>query len=545
MSVKLFLIFSCILMIGSTTYSQGQAQQWMKYELTFESDKQYENPLYEVDSFNAEFTAPSGRTHKIHGFWDGGRSWKIRFMPDELGEWQYKTSCSDKSNSGLSGHEGSFLCEKNTSEQAIYQKGNIIHNEGDYHLSYADGKPFFWLACTAWNGALKSTEKEWDDYLAHRKAHNYSVIQFVTTQWRGADVNSQLQKAFTGQGKIKLNPAFFQHLDQKVDKVNEYGLVAAPVLLWALPKGEGKELSPGYALPQEEAIKLARYMVARYGAHHVVWVLGGDGWYTHLYEQRWKNIGRGVFGDEHPGVVAQHPMGRSWIGEAYANEDWLDVVGYQSSHGVNTGTIDWINKGPMKKNWDKLPARPLINMEPCYEEIYFRTTDTHVRNASYWSIFATPVAGITYGANGIWPWIRKGEKILNHGSLSEKSPSTWRESIDFPGSHQMGYLAKFMQQFDWWELKPDHNLLKKQPGEEQFDHYISLLRTDDYSTVLTYVPFKTEVQIINAQNLSYQGQWYKPVDDSYVNADIETHSNTILTSPPDEGDWVLILRSGK
>ncbi|WPP47944.1 apiosidase-like domain-containing protein [Catalinimonas niigatensis] len=529
-------------MLASTTHTQGQAHQWMKYELTFGSDSLYDNPLYEIDSFYTVFTSPSGKAHKIYGFWDGDRDWKVRFMPNEIGDWQYKTFCSDEKNSGLHAKEGSFRSEKNSSELPIFQKGNIIHLKGDYHLSYADGSPFFWLACTAWNGTLKSTEKEWDDYLAHRKDHHYSVIQFVATQWRGAEVNSQLQKAFSGQGKIKINPAFFQHLDHKVDKINTHGLVAAPVLLWALPKGEGRELSPGYALPQEEAIKLARYMVARYGAHHVVWTLGGDGWYTHLYEQRWKNIGRAVFGEAHPGVVAQHPMGRSWIGEAYAEEGWLDIVGYQSSHGIDSGNINWINKGPMKKKWDKLPARPLINMEPCYEEIYFRNTDTHVRNASYWSLFATPVAGITYGANGIWPWIRKGEKILNHGSLSEKSPSTWRESIDFPGSHQMGYLAKFIQQFAWWELKPDHDLLAKQPGDEQFDHYISLLRTDDYSTMLTYVPFRTEVQIINAQNIHYKGQWYNPVKDSYSDAEVKNQTNKLSVTPPGEGDWVLVLK---
>ncbi len=526
---------------GSVNATQAQARQWMKFELSFKSERLYENALYDLDSFYTVFTSPSGKTHKIHGFWDGGFDWKVRFMPDEVGNWQYQTFCSDENNKGLAAQSGSFRCEKNDSALAFHQKGNIVHHQGDYHLSYADGSPFFWLACTAWNGTLKSTQKEWDDYLAHRKAHHYSVIQFVTTQWRGAEVNSQLQKAFSGRRKITLNPAFFQHLDQKIDKINEYGLVAAPVLLWALPKGEGRSLSPGYALPQEEAIKLARYMVARYGAHHVAWMLGGDGLYVSLFEQRWKNIGRAVFGEDHPGIVVQHPMGRSWIGEAYADEDWLDVVGYQSSHGIESDTVNWINKGPMKKKWDKLPARPLINLEPCYEEIFFRNTATHVRNASYWSLFATPVAGITYGANGIWPWIRKGEKILNHGSLSEKSPSTWRKSMDFPGSLQMGYLAEFMQQFAWWTLKPDHNLLHQQPGEQQFDHYVSLLRTDDYSTMLVYLPFNTEIQIMNPQNLQYQGRWFNPVENSYTEAEIEKTSSMLSATPPSEGDWLLVL----
>ena len=543
MNLRFFILLFCGMLNTVTAEVHGQARQWMKHELAFTSDRTYTNPIYDLKNFYTVFTAPSGRAYKINGFWDGDKNWKVRFMPNEVGKWTYQTHCSDEDNDGLHARTGSFVCEKNQRKEAIYQNGAIRHLKGDYHLSYANGEPFFWLACTAWNGALKSTEQEWDDYLEHRRAHHYSVIQLVATQWRGAETNSKLQKAFSGHGKISINPEFFQQLDQKMDKVNEYGLLTAPVLLWALPKGGGRELSPGYTLPQDEAILLARYMVARYGAHHVAWLLGGDGVYVSIFEQRWKNIGRQVFEDDPPGVVAQHPMGRSWIGEVYKDEDWLDIVGYQSSHGIDSGTINWINKGPMKKNWHKLPARPLINMEPCYEEIYFRTTDTNVRNAVYWSLFATPVAGVTYGANGIWPWIRKGEKILNHGLLSEKSPSTWRESIDFPGSLQMGYMAEFMQQLAWWELKPDHGLLVQQPGNQQFDYYISLLRTDDYQQVLVYTPQPAEVQIYNPMNIDYSGQWFNPRENTYHDATLILHSHHVSATTPGEGDWVLMLKN--
>jgi hypothetical protein len=55
---------------------------------------------------------------------------------------------------------------------------------------------------------------------------------------------------------------------------------------------------------------LARYIVARYGGNQVVWFLGGDGKYVEEYEQRWKTIGRGVFGrGDYQGLVAQHPKG--------------------------------------------------------------------------------------------------------------------------------------------------------------------------------------------------------------------------------------------
>lgn len=107
-------------------------------------------------------------------------------------------------------------------------------------------------------------------------------------------------------------------------------------------------------------------------------------------------------------MVALHPGGGSWIGEVYANENWLDIIGYQSGHNNNPKTLDFINKGPVAARWDKLPPRPLINMEPVYEEINPDIRAADVRNAAYWSIFNAPAAGFTYGANGIWPWLREG-----------------------------------------------------------------------------------------------------------------------------------------
>lgn len=530
-----------------STFSEGQpsgtAQQWEKYELSFRSDATYKNPLYEVD-FYVNFTSPTGQVKKINGFWDGEKDWKVRFMPSEAGDWHYKTICSDAANHGLNGKEGYFLCKKNASDFTIYQNGSIIHAEGDYHLKHADGTPFLWIACTAWNGTLKSTNREWEFYLRHRAEHHYSVIQFVATQWRGCDMNSQLQTAHIGNKKIQINPQFFQHLDQKIDQINAFGLVAAPVLLWALPYGKGRKLSPGHKLPQEDAILLARYMVARYGGHHVIWILGGDGLYVNVYESKWKNIGRQVFGPEHPGVVAMHSMGKSWIGDAYADEKWLNSIGYQSGHNTDKSTIEFITQGPATKKWNSLPPRPTINMEPCYEEIAHKITGDDVRSASYWSLFATPVAGITYGANGIWPWIRKGEKIMNHGSLKDKDPSTWKDSLNLSGSIQISYLAAFMKEFAWHELKPDPALLAEQPGDVDFSKFVSVIRKSDFQLILAYVPANPIVKIHNPARFSYQIRWFDPKENSYHHATIaitNAEDQLLMLSPPVDTDLILIL----
>jgi hypothetical protein len=65
----------------------------------------------------------------------------------------------------LNDKSGEFKCVLRSSDELVFKKGAIKHEPGKYHLSYDDGTPFFWLACTAWNGALQSTLEEWNYYL--------------------------------------------------------------------------------------------------------------------------------------------------------------------------------------------------------------------------------------------------------------------------------------------------------------------------------------------------------------------------------------------
>ncbi len=532
--MRLSLAVISLLLISLVTHAQ--VGRWMKYERNFNSQKTYENPLYDVKSFVVKFTSPAGKVHNISAFWDGGTTWRVRFAPDEVGTWSYVTECSDENNSGLDNQKGTFQCVDKASPHDIYTKGGIVRPKASYYLSHADGTPFFYTACTAWNGALKSTDAEWDTYLKDRVANHYNVIQFVTTQWRGGSKNSQGQVAFTGSGRISLNPEFFQHLDKKVDEINAHGLVAAPVLLWALPSVQGRDLSPGYYLPHDEAIMLAKYMVARYGGHQVIWILGGDGEYLKEYEQRWKTIGRGVFGGEHTGVVAQHPHGRSWIGKEYAQEDWLDILGYQTGHNSRPDTQKWITDGPVAKEWSQLPPKAFINLEPVYEDIDKNSDAADLRNASYWSVFSTPVSGITYGANGIWPWIRDGEEIENHGK--PHILRTWDESIKQPGSIQVGYLAEFMRKYDWWNLKPAQDLLVENGEAGEF---ISVVRSDDRKTVMAYLPKSATVKLYNSSGIGYQGQWFDPATNKYSEAKLQTKGGTLESTSPGKEDQVLVL----
>ena len=516
-------------------------ERWSVAEVSFASDRVYGNPLYDVAYFRVTFTSPTGRGKTVNGFWDGGADWNVRFQPGETGTWTWKSACSDKNNAGLHGQSGSFECIPNTSGLDIYRRGSIVHPVGAYHLTHADGTPFFFCADTAWNGALRSTVEEWETYLANRTEIGFNTIQFVTTQWRGGDADIARETAFEGSGRITLNPAFFQRLDTKVDRINAHGLVAAPVVLWALQTGTGRELSPGYHLPLDEAVKLAKYIVARYGAHHVIWFIGGDGRFVDEYEQRWKEIGRRVFSDGfHQGLVTLHPQGRSWIGTAYRDERWLDIVGYQSSHSTAKRTVEFITQGPPANEWAALPPRPIINLEPIYENILADGTTRDVRNACWWSVLVSPTAGISYGANGIWPWLRTGEKILNHRDAPHTKP--WHESIHFPGGRQTGYIRAFMELFEWWTLRPAQDLLRTQPGSGDYRAFIAVSQSGDRSTIVVYSPKPGEIELYNPDGYEYVAQWFDPAEGTYAPGRIDTENGIIRVTHAADTDMVLLLK---
>ena len=65
------------------------------------------NPFKEVQ-FSAEFRLKN-RTFFCEGFYDGEGIYKIRFMPDETGEWNYTTQSNVKE---LNAKTGSFTCRQ-------------------------------------------------------------------------------------------------------------------------------------------------------------------------------------------------------------------------------------------------------------------------------------------------------------------------------------------------------------------------------------------------------------------------------------------------
>ncbi len=79
--------------------------QWDRFEVIVPNAKSYANAYRDV-RLSATFTKPDGGKVQFWGFYDGGTTWRLRFMPDQIGTWRYDATFSD----GTRGVKGMFRC---------------------------------------------------------------------------------------------------------------------------------------------------------------------------------------------------------------------------------------------------------------------------------------------------------------------------------------------------------------------------------------------------------------------------------------------------
>jgi hypothetical protein len=322
-------------------------------------------------------------------------------------------------------------------------------------------------------------------------------------------------------------------------------------MLWAIGAGDNPTIDPGFGLPEEEAILLAKYMVARWGAYPLAWILAGDGKYFGDYAARWRRIGRAVFGDpEHAPVavppVAIHCGGEQWPADEFRGEPWLDILGYQSGHGDADSTLQWIVSGPPATQWDKSPGLFQLNLEPAYENhIAYQSRRPHsphsVRMATYWSLLNAPTAGVSYGGHGVWGWDDGTSPPVAH----DKSgiPLPWAQAIIMPAAEQIAHLVDFFTSIPWWSLRPAPQLLVEQPGAHNVRRYILAASNPTKDLIVIYTPAGGEIQLDPAQvDRELVGSWCNPRSGERKAATPTNTAGFVRYAMPDDEDWLLILQ---
>ena len=254
--------------IFAITFSLANAQQksevnmferWGIYEVTL-NGPDTGNPFTEVE-LTAEF-AQNGRTFEPYGFYDGDGIYKIRFMPDEVGEWTYIT----KSNSAeLNGKTGQFTC----TEPSAGNHGPVRVYK-DFYLQYADGTPYhqFGTTCYAWAHQGDEMEKQTLQTLAEAPFNKMRMCVFPKDY--SYNKNEPVYYPFEGEPLkdwdfTRFNPEFWRHFEQRVQDLLDLGIEADIILFHTYDRWDFENMSA------ESDDRYIRYAVARLSAFRNVW----------------------------------------------------------------------------------------------------------------------------------------------------------------------------------------------------------------------------------------------------------------------------------
>lgn len=540
------------LVLAADSSVTGDVARWGLFEASFTSERPAENPLQDVE-LRVTFESPSKRSQTVRGFWDGGPTWRVRFSPDETGEWRFTTSAAPAGDRGLHARTGTFRVVAARGATRFERHGPVRVSRNHRFLEHADGTPFFWLADTGWNAALLSTPEEFQYYVEQRARQRFTAVQWVATQWRASPYGDRLKEpAYRGRERIAINPQFFQRLDAKVNKLNQAGLLSAPVLLWAIAGGSDPTVNPGVSLPEDQAIKLAQYMVARWQGNDVLWILPGDGDYRGEKAEKWKRIGRAVFGDPSTGSgqalhapVFLHPGGMQWVLREFQQEPWLDIHGYQSGHGDDEKTLRWMIEGPPSIDWTLEPPRPFINLEPPYEhhvayQSRTRIAPLTVRRAVYWSLLNAPTAGVTYGGHGVWGWDDGTKPPTDHAGSG--IPLPWKEALVMPAAEQMAHVASLFTSIDYWRLRPAPDAVADQPGSGVAARFIAAAASEKGDLLVVYTPEVRTIALKREAVPRGRAAWHNPRTGERTNARALRESARVRFETPADGDWVLVVK---
>lgn len=422
-----------------------QAKQWKTIDLKVRSAKPYRNAFADVDVFG-EFIAPSGKSIRVLGFYDGDETWVIRFAPTEVGEWHYRITSSDGENSDFSG-EGTVRCEPYDGEIEFYRHGFLRVSDDKTYLEHADGTPFFWLGDTHWTFV---TEEPYDDFktcVDKRLSQRFTVYQcnFRDGAKDGYFGRSCSMMTETEDGCMPNLDFFHEVVDPRMDYLAAVGMVTAVGYAW------GYDLE---STPVERYIALAKYTMARYGAYPVIWTLAGElpGYMgdPEKIAAEWGKVAvEAAKWNAFSNLQSVHLACTRPFPKIYEHEPWFDLAMSQAGHGDFS-----VDQTMYEEFREMYVGHPIVESEGMYEgansgELSSRPiTPAMMRRLAY-LIMQSGGCGYTYGALGVWEWQREaGVGGIGWGDLS------WRDGLNLPGADQLTIFRDFYERVGFADLKP-------------------------------------------------------------------------------------------
>ncbi len=462
----IILLLIAIEGMGTAAHCQAAplVPQWQVVELEFASKNAYENAYAEVE-FWVEFVHENGTRLRRPGFWDGAKSFKVRFAsPLTEGTWNWE-SFSNVPDTGLEGQSGSFETGGPAGNTIFQKHGFWRIPYGSRWMEYADGTSAIMVADTPWAIPWRATHEQVEVYAKDRQAKgfNAALLMSVMPDRRMEGPRDRTQHFGFARGFEdlptghinELNPEYFQYLDRTVEILVDHGI--APVWQPVFHGYGWRGLSvAGPVIPPKEYARYCRYLIARYGASPAMWLVLGDG--------------NGAEPGIHPGGLEienwdayRQPTGLHYgphaDSQAHQAKPWLDFQWIQTGHNGEH------RQDRLAAHWFLTPSKAVANGEPTYENI-----GTRGRAAGWWqgheawrNICAGGTMGIVYGAGSLWNWVHPGEPTQNDGWARAQN-SSWQDALDFEGSTYAGMVGKVLHGLPLKGAQPDNTCTYGRPA---------------------------------------------------------------------------------
>ena len=272
------------------TWSMPERQSttaWQQVEIELTAEIDHADPYSTVDVW-ADFVSETGETLRRPAFWDGDRTWRIRFAPPAGSvRWAWATSAS-VADAGLAGQRGVVQVRAaEPTRDTFGQHGFWRMSPGGRSLVHADGTPALLIADTAWALPWRATPDQVTVYAEDRQAKGFNAVLLMTVQPdmratgpAGPDRRRGFRRRVRGSARPGTSPGSFPGISRRSMRWSEilraHGI--APVLQPVFFGFGWKGLDvAGPVVPPAEYARYCRYLVARYGAGPVIYLVGADG----------------------------------------------------------------------------------------------------------------------------------------------------------------------------------------------------------------------------------------------------------------------------
>lgn len=495
------------------------AALYSPFEVTLIIERNYHIPYVEV-AVTGVFTSPTGKELRLQGFWDGGEIWKIRFSPNEIGVWKYRT----ESNEPDLITAGRFLATP--TKRRGFVRVSKTRPDG---FEYSDGTPFLLMGDTIWDGMTAGVglEARFKPYINLRASQHFNAYHTIVVNNRydyQANEGGPPYAMFSPEVRDynRLNPDYFKWVDKRVAYADSMGMVSILFFTWAHEVAK---------MTTEDYQRLALYIVSRYAAYNVFWILAGDYQAYHNVPALYRQIGKAVAAaDPYDHPISIHPQD-DFVNREFAQESWLSYV-MQQLRDDGEFLADSIRL-------DRIYNKPVVNGEYGYhvpESVHphhgIRNDAKYIRTGG-WSIFAAGgyfVAG--FGGTFFDP-----DGHYGYDPGYDHPPLRWNlhDTRDEEMARQYGVFYRFFrEQTNWTALAPHPEMV----ADEQTE-----MLANPGGEYIAYKAHGDRMRLRLPPGQSFALSWFNPITGAVDSPhNFRATAETVLLMPSDTMDAVAILR---